>query len=100
MGDEEHYLLRCNNGEISRIREDFIREIKSKIIQFETFSDKNIVDYCMNMHDTNIQMAIALYTKNILTTYREETDGPIPVDLPPVITRTGRQIRKPIKLNL
>ena len=30
MGDEQHYLLKCNNNKINNLREKFIKEVKSK----------------------------------------------------------------------
>ena len=46
-------------------------------------------------------MTMAVYIKYILNLYREETDGTTPINPPPiVITRTGRQSKRPIKLNL
>ena len=99
-GDEEHYLLACTNSEMSRTREDFFREIKTEIRTFESFTNKNIIDYCMTMNDSHIQMKMAMFAKNILTTYKEETDGSTEIIKPPVVTRAGRQTRKPVKLNL
>ena len=100
MGDEEHYLLKCNNSEISHTRENFLKEIRTDINQFEMFTDKNIIDYCLNVNDTNIQMKIALYVKNILNIYKEETEGTVPINPTPVVTRTGRLIKKTVKLHL
>jgi hypothetical protein len=100
IGDEEHYLLACNNSEISQVREDFFQNIREQTTQFHSFSNKNIIDYCMNMNDANTQMAMAKYAKQILTTFREETGGKIELSKPDVITRSGRQTKKPDKLNL
>ena len=101
MGDEEHYLLKCNNNEISRTRENFIIDIKREITQFEQFSNKNIINYCMLLNDQRIQMPISIYIKNILKTYKEETEGmTLIVRNTPIKTRIGRTIKKPVKLNL
>ena len=99
-GNEEHYLLRCTNSEISRAREDFLKEIKSEIQPFESFSNKNIIDYCMTMNDPNTQLKMAKFAKTILITYKDETDGSTEIIKPAAITRSGRQTKKPDKLNL
>ena len=100
VGDEEHYLLKCNNGELSRIRENFTKNIEEEIPQLQTFTEKNIIDYCMLMHDPAIQMPVAIFAKHLLCMYREETQGKIQVERSPIVTRTGRISRKPNKLNL
>ena len=99
-GDEMHYLLKCSNAEISHVREEFLDRIKHQNAQFKNLSDQNIIDYCMLMTDTNIQMITAKYVMDILNTYKEETDGPIITVTLPTETRSGRKIRKPEKLDL
>ena len=99
-GDEEHYLLTCNNGELSRIREDFMKNIREEIPQFKTFSDKNLMDYCLMLHDPRIQLPISVFVRNILCMYKEEVEGTSLLEKPPVITRAGRLCKKPNKLNL
>ena len=99
-GDEEHYLLACTNSEMSRTREDFFREIKTEIRPFESFTNKNIIDYCLTMNDPHIQLKMAKFAKNILMTYKDETDGSTEIIKPAAITRSGRQTKKPDKLNL
>ena len=98
--DENHYLLRCNNSEISAIRTNFFQKIKLEIPQFEHFSNINIIDYCLNMSDTNTQALIAKFIKNILNMYREETDMTKEPTKEPVKTRSGRTVKRPQKLNL
>jgi hypothetical protein len=100
VGDEEHYLLACNNSEMSQHREHFFQNIRQQTTQFHSFTNENIIDYCMNMSDTNTQMAMAKYAKLILTTYKEETGGRIEISKPDAITRAGRQTKKPDKLNI
>ena len=57
-------------------REKFMDNIKQQIPQFESFSEKNIIEYCLNLHDINIQKTIAIYVKNILQIHREECEVP------------------------
>ena len=68
-GDETHYLLTCNNSEISSIRETFMRNIRKEVPQLAQFSDKNIIDYCMILHDQKIQMPTSIFIKNLLCMY-------------------------------
>ena len=99
-GDEMHYLLKCNNAEISHVREQFFSEIKRQNAQFMNLSDQNIMDYCMLMNDTNIQFLAAKYAMDILHTYKEEMGGLSATYTPPTETKSGRTIRKPVKLDL
>ena len=99
MGDEEHYLLRCNNINISNARNSFFEKIRKDISQFDKFTNNNIIDYCMNMSDINIQMPMAIYVKNILSIYKEEVEG-THNNPENITTRYGRLSKRPIKLNL
>ena len=99
-GNEEHYLLECNNAEISHLRSTFLKSIRVEVPQIAKFTDKNIIDYCLNLGDDNIQMKFGILTKNILETYREETDGLREKPELPTQTKSGREIRKPQKLDL
>ena len=95
-----HYLLKCNNAEISHARDQFFSDIKCQNVQFRNLSDQNIIDYCMLMSDTNAQLITAKYVMDILNTYKEEIGGPSTTYTPPTETKSGRTVRKPIKLDL
>ena len=100
IGDEEHYLMRCQNAEVSHIRKLFFEKIRNEVAQLDQFSEKNILDYCLNMNDEKTQMYIAEYVKDILTTYREETGDSKPQQDIPVKTKSGRLVKKTRKMNL
>ena len=101
VGNEEHYLLNCNNAELSFIRQSFFKNIKEKVTQLnKQFTNQNIIDYCFNLSDTNIQLITATFCKQILQTYKLETDGAKIKPDAPVITKSGRLVKKPIKLDL
>ena len=74
--------------------------IKRQNAQFMNLSDQNIMDYCMLMNDTNIQFLAAKYAMDILNTYKEEMGGLSATYTPPTETKSGRTIRKPVKLDL
>ena len=99
-GDENHYLMRCTNGEMTNLRKTFMKNIREEVSQFKHFTDMNIVEYCMLLKDPKIQKPMAMYVKDILQTYKDETDGTIHEKNTPVKTRSGRVSRKPTKLNL
>ena len=99
-GDENHYLTTCTNGELDSIRKKFMKNIREEIPQFKQFTDKNIIEYCMLLKDPTIQKPISIYVKDILQTYKDETEGTMHVKNSPIKTRTGRISRKPTKLNL
>ena len=100
IGDEDHYLLRCKNAELNYIRENFMKNIREEIPQLKSFSNQNIIDYGLALSDERIQIPIATYIKQIITTYKEETGGKIDIPKSPVKTRVGRLVKKPTKLNL
>ena len=97
VGDEPHYLLYCSNLSIVETRTNFLTNIRKNVKQFGKFNDENIIDYCMLMSDSSIQEYMAHYVKILIQTYKEEL-GEKPS--PPVITRSGRMVKKPIRLDL
>ena len=99
VGDEHHYLLKCLNLEITSIRSEFFQAIRQKITQFNEFSETQIIEYCLTMADESIYTNITQYTKDILTTYREEKLEKISPK-PQIITKSGRVVKAPNKLNL
>ena len=62
--------------------------------QFRNLSQKNIIDYCMLLKDTSIEMQTSKYVMDIMNTYRDEMDGPANTYNPPVVTRLGRRVKK------
>ena len=99
-GDEEHYLMRCQNAEMNHLRKLFFEKIRNEVTQLDQFSEKNILDYCLNLSDEKTQMYIAEYVKDILTAYREETADSKPQQDIPVKTKSGRLVKKTRKMNL
>ena len=77
-----------------------MREIRESIPQLKEFSNKNIIDYGLILHDQRMETKMATFVKDIMTTYSEEMDGHSERTLSPVKTRVGRLIRKPEKMNL
>ena len=64
------------------------------------FSNKNIIDYGMILHDQRIQIPMATYVKQVMEMYKEETEDIKETTKPPIKTRTGRLVKKPVKLDL
>ena len=100
QGDEEHYLLRCRNVELEYIRKNFLQEVRESAPILQNFSDQNIIDYGMILHDERIQIHMATYVMKIMKTFKEESEGTRDIIKSPVKTRTGRLVKKPDKLNL
>ena len=99
VGDEHHYLLQCSNPEFTSIRSEFLQNIRQKITQFKNFNETQIIEYCLTMADENIYTHITQYIKEILNTYREEKSE-ITIPQPQIITKSGRLVKPPTKLNL
>ena len=47
IGDERHYLLKCENGKIQKVRETLRSTIKRIQPQCANFQDKEIMKYCI-----------------------------------------------------
>ena len=98
LGNENHFLLRCGNSELVNIRKNFLANIRSEFPQMATFSDQNIIQYCLCMADINIHLPMATYAKQILQTYKSESEEKTPQ--PVIHTRSGRLVKKRSILNL
>ena len=100
MGDEYHYLLDCKNSEIDHIRKVFFENIRVKIPQFEIFENNQILDYCLSMADSTTFLPFAIYVKDVLEMYREEKIDPRDNENAVVITKSGRESKRPSRLDL
>ena len=76
VGNEDHYLNRCNNRKLEDIRKYFFNNIKTINTQLETFDNTNIIDYCLSMNDKNIHLPTALFIQKLLKAYKEESNVP------------------------
>ena len=99
VGDEHHYLLQCSNPEIISSRSEFLENIRQKITQLKSFNETEIMNYCLTMADENIYIYITQYIKEILNIYREEKSE-VTKPQPQIITKSGRFVKPPKKLNL
>ena len=72
IGDENHYLLKCENKNIKRSRTEFKIKIQTINPQFEYFDMENCVNYCISMNDELMHGVTAQFIENILTIYENE----------------------------
>ena len=77
MGDENHYLFKCNNDRIKHIRRIFLQKIKNITPEIETFENENIIKYCMTMADQRLHSNTAKYIKDIINSYQKEEENKI-----------------------
>ena len=80
------------------MRSTFITNITSIVPQLATFNPEDIIQYCLLMHDTRTTLIMAEYVKAIIKADKELTNEKKMTM--PTYTRSGRQIKKPIKLDL
>jgi hypothetical protein len=99
LGDEEHYLCRCSNSLVDKTRTNYMTDIRKNNPQMTNFTIKNMIDYSMLLHDNSMQLPLAIYIKEITHIFKELTNLQSKTEVP-VFTRSGRQIRKPTKLDL
>ena len=86
------------NASLVEIRKVFLTTIRSNLLQLESFSNENIIDYGMIMNDSSLQEPMALFVKQILCKFKEETlENKSKM---PIFTRSGRQVKKPIRLGI
>lgn len=97
-GDEHHYLLKCTNQNIINTRQTFLTNIKNTTNQFKDFKDECIIQYCLLLHDQKVIQETAEFIKAVAITYREELEERKEETI--TITRSGRLVKKPDKLNL
>ena len=84
--------------EIQGTKNVFMQKIRVDLPWLSSFSNENIIQYCLNMADDSIHFPIARYMKSILQKYREENEEK---KIEPIThTRSGRLVKKPIKLTL
>ena len=72
--------------------------MRNTIDQFHQFNDECIVQYCLLMNDHRTQLGMANYIKAVAETYKEEAEEK--KTEPTIITKSGRLVRKPIRLDL
>ena len=100
IGDEIHYLLRCSNHNISNVREFHMKELRKSVDQFNNFSDDCIIQYCLLLNDNRIFKGMTNYIKAVADAYKEETTETEKLIKQTTTTRCGRQVKKPVKLDL
>ena len=72
IGDEFHYLLKCNHASLSHTRGAFLESLYSINSNFRNMSCKAILLYIMSMCDENIINRSASYIENMLNCYESE----------------------------
>ena len=72
IGDETHYLTKCENTKIEDLRHLFITNVKNIQPQFEPFDCMNIMKYCLNMNDEILYEPFSTYIKDLFEIYKEE----------------------------
>ena len=78
VGDEWHYLTSCKNDKIIATRSQFQEEVKKIQPQLRDFQVKDLMKYCMILHDTSIQLTTSVFVKEMLNAYTdavEEEEG-------------------------
>ena len=78
----------------------FFENIRVKIPQFEIFENYQILDYCLSMADSTTFLPFAIYVKDVLEMYREENIDPKGNENAVVITKSGRESKRPSRLDL
>ena len=76
LGDENHYLTKCNNKSMADVRSSFFETIKLLCPQLATFNNENIIKYCLCMKDALIQEPTAFFVKKVYETYKHEEKLP------------------------
>ena len=78
IGDEWHYLTKCNNKDIKNVRSEFVARVKSIQRQLINFNISDLMKYCVSMQDTSVQVETAHFVNELLSSYAdavEEDEG-------------------------
>ena len=78
IGDEWHYLTKCNNKDIKNVRSEFVARVKSIQPQLINFNISDLMKYCVSMQDTSVQVETAHFANELLSSYAdavEEDEG-------------------------
>ena len=78
----------------------FFENIRVKIPQFEIFGNIQILNYCLSMADSNTFLPFAMYVKDVLEMYREEKIDSKHKEIAVIITKSGRESKRPSRLDL
>ena len=81
-------------------KKKFFQEVRESTPTLQKFSDKNIIDYGMILHDELLHTHMATFVMTTMKTYKEESEGTRDIIKSPVKTRIGRLVKKPKKLDL
>ena len=72
IGDEKHYLFKCDNKNIKRCRTEFKIKVQTINPQLEYFDLDNSITYCITMNDELMHGETATFLENIITIYENE----------------------------
>ena len=76
IGDEYHYLVKCQNKGMVGIRNNFVEEAQQICSQLKNFSVENIILYCSTMKDKEVQEITANFLSNLIRQFKIEDKLP------------------------
>ena len=76
-GDENQYLVECENNGMADVRENFLTAVKNMNPQLENFSTQNIIIYCLGLKDTKFQGITANFISDLFKQYKKESNLPL-----------------------
>ena len=94
IGDENHYLIECQNQGMVGVRQKFLTDIRKLCPQMATFSTVNIMTYCISMKDEKVQEITANFVDNLFKCFKMENNLP-PLHI--LCLRYMGKIRKPCR---
>ena len=72
IGDENHYLLECNNTKITQVKDEFIISAINIAPELKQLDNNNIIKYCIHMGDPKLHYVTAKFIEELLNTYNIE----------------------------
>ena len=72
IGDENHYLLECNNTKITQVKDKFIISAINIAPELKQLDNNNIIKYCIHMGDPKLHYVTAKFIEELLNTYNIE----------------------------
>ena len=74
VGDEWHYISRCENNKIQVTRSKFIERVKNIQPQLADFQTSDLMKYCISMCDTSIHDETTRFIKTLMKEYDVEDE--------------------------
>ena len=72
--ETKHFLTKCSNSKMIESRQKFFENARKIQPQLHNFSPKNIIEYCLILHDESLFNSFGNLVYDILDNYEKELE--------------------------